>query len=90
MKDKAKDWILSFLIAMLFWFVYAALYWILYTNPVLYNALLRSFGGAGTMQPPREAMMRLAVGVIPCTLFIRILLLAMDSETDNERSKTDD
>ena len=90
MKDKAKDWIWSFLITMLLVFVFAALYWILYKNPVLYDAFLRFFGGSGTMQPPRKAMMRLAVGVIPGTLFVRILLFAMSSETDNERSKTDE
>ena len=90
MKDKTKYWIWSFLITMLFWFVFAALYWIFYKNPVLYDAFFRVFGGSGEMLPPRAAMMRVAVGIIPCTLFIRLAFWALAAVEKHESEGEDD
>lgn len=74
MKDEIKAWIYSFLLALLCVFCFAAVYWLIYKNPALYDAFLRVLGGSGEMYPPKQAMMRLAVGIIPCTLFIRVVL----------------
>lgn len=85
MSDKAKYWIYSFFLTLFCEFLFAGLYWLFFKIPALYDAALRFFGGSGEMVPPREAMMRFAVGIIPYTLFVRVVFPFMEfSESEGK------